>query len=607
MRRIKEGLNKLSIKKKIIYYSYLVITPILLLICVIFMVKDYEEAMHLRQETNSNAIQSLSDSISLVMKDVNNLSTYIAINQEVNEILTSNYPELLNQDTRLWQNESVMLMVEDMMALKGYIKTAAIYPENGVNPYLRCLDSSSYIADMELVRETKSYQDALEKKGKTSWRYVGKGGEDIYFANRTEKLVLYREIYDLAKKKPLGYLILGISTEEVGKMCGNAAQEADETVIIYNYEGEQLFCQGTLESGIEKKLDEIGYLKQSYKEREPFLTVEDYEVYSYQESATSPIICKIVPKIDMRNLLGDILYMPLGLLVGVLLGLLPVLVFVSNIVSRPLQKVCIAMGKFRQGDFEQHVDVETQDEVGEVASCFNTMVVDIKELIDQNYVMALKEKESELAALQAQINPHFLYNTLDALYWQACDAGNEEIAENIYALSQLFRLVLGRGKGIIPVEEEVELVGRYLEIQKMRLGSRMEYEIRLQPEIREQTIPKLILQPFVENAVVHGIGNSREKCSIIVSAGRKDNGIEFVIRDTGIGMTKEQVEAIWTKQPETKGSGYKIGKYAICNVRERLELKYHGNFILNIESNVGKGTKVLLWVPSEDSGEQKEA
>lgn len=608
MNKIKERISGLSINKKIIYYSYLVIVPILLVICIFFMMRNYKEVKLARQEANMSNIQSLSDSISLVMTDVNNFSTYIAINQEVNQILTSNQPERLNQDTRLWQNEDVMQMVEDMMALKGYIRTVALYPENGVIPYLRCTDFSSYVPDMSLVCETKEYQDALHKKGKITWMSVTKGGSDIYLASRTDKVVLYREIYDLTKKKPLGYLVLGITSEHIQDLCSSAVQGKEETILIFNSEGQELVRQGTRRRQIEKELETSGYLQQNWKEREPYLTVANHEVYTYQASKTSPIICKVVPEVSKMDYFQEIIYMPLGLLLGVLLGLLPVLVFVSNIVSRPLQNVCVAMGKFRQGDFEQHLEVETKDEVGEVASCFNMMVVDIKELIEQNYVMELKEKESELAALQAQINPHFLYNALDALYWQACDAENEEIAENIYALSQLFRLVLGQGKGIVTIEEETELVGRYLEIQKMRFSRRMDYEIKLQPELREWLIPKLILQPFVENAVVHGIGNSRENCKITVSAERKEDWIEFIIEDTGVGMTKEQVEAIWKKrQQETRGSGYRIGRYAIYNVRERLELRYHGNFTLDIESEEGRGTRVLIRIPVGEAGENEEA
>lgn len=215
-----------------------------------------------------------------------------------------------------------------------------------------------------------------------------------------------------------------------------------------------------------------------------------------------------------------------------LLALLPLLVIISNVVTKPLLRLREAIVEVSTGDFDHQVEITTQDEIGEVAQCFNRMVNSIRELIEKNYVITLQEKESELAALQAQINPHFLYNTLDSLYWQAIEADNEDLAESILALSQLFRLVLNQGQSE-------------------------------------------------------------------VSGTHEDGRIRFEIRDTGVGMRQDQIDALWEEEPNQYRK-QRIGRYAIKNIRERLQRRYQGDFTLEIQSEIGKGTVVILTIPFEE-------
>ena len=183
------------------------------------------------------------------------------------------------------------------------------------------------------------------------------------------------------------------------------------------------------------------------------------------------------------------------------------------------------------------------------------------------------------------------------------EAGDEEIAEDILALSDLFRLVLSRGEGIVTVRNEVELLERYLQIQKMRFGKRMEYKLRVEEEIMDNRIPKLILQPFVENAIVHGFERGDNRFSLIVKGEEEQGYMVFYIRDTGVGMTPQQVATIWDREESDRISGQKIGRYAIRNVKERLELKYGSNYRLEIESTEGVGTTVIVGIPCENKGE----
>ncbi len=601
MERIKNRVAKLSIRQKLVFYSYAIITPILLLISILLFAHNYRSAVKSEENRCIQNVQNISDSFSVVQKNIMEMGTYISINDEIKQILTTDEPQELNRDARLWQNRAPMKIIQDMVAIDGQIKSVALYPENGITPYLNCIDrSSSYLGDIGQVREQDIYALAVQEKGKFLWQRVGhcqNGQSDTYQVNQNEKIVMYREIYDMARRNKLGYLVIGSSAEIFDEICQNSLRHTRESVVVMSEYGAELVRCGDIEDEqLSEIIAETG-LTMVGREKVKKTVLGNYHIYRCQDEETGTVVYEVVRRVGWKDLSDTIILAPLALLIGFLIGLYPVLLVVSNIVSKPLYMLRVAMENFMQGDFSQKVEVMTQDEVGEASACFNRMVDDIRELIDKNYVLAIKERESELDTLQAQINPHFLYNTLDSLYWKATESGNDEIAEDILSLSQLFRLVLNRGDGIVTVRTEAELLERYLHIQKMRFGKRLAYEISLEQEILEEEIPKLILQPFVENAIVHGFESAEGSYKLSVIGIVKDKKMIFRIIDTGVGMSGEQLEAIWEKADARKYASQRIGRYAIRNVKERLELIYHENYELQIDSRVGCGTTVVVVVP----------
>ncbi|MBP3475927.1 MAG: sensor histidine kinase [Lachnospiraceae bacterium] len=598
MEKFRYWINNLKLKHKIVFFVYLVISPVFVLIATGIFLRDSQIAIQQQQEADMNAIQSLEDNITSIQSDVVNLSVYMCINSDILTILKSDEPDKLNENTRIWKTDAPIEILEDIISIKGNIKTIAIYPENGVIPYLRCLDASSYVAGIGDVRETDTYEAAIANKGDIIWKRVAKGSSDTYQANRTNKIVMYREIYDLSKKIPLGYMVMGIDEERYKELCRNTMRNEQEGIVVLSWQGEELTRVGEVDEGVLSYIQSPDYLAEDYRKRDSSFEYGGYSVFCSQSEKKGVLVCRMLP-VNHQPIL-KVAKLPLFLLVGLLLAMYPLLTMVSQVISKPLARLSAAMDQFKQGDFTQQVEVAADDEIGEVTECFNRMVLDIKELIDRNYVMSLKEKESELLALQAQINPHFLYNTLDSLYWRTMDSGNEDLAEDIYTLSQLFRMVLGHGQGIIPVSQEIELIRCYLQIQKMRFTTRLEYEIKVENEILDYRIPKLILQPFVENAIVHGLEDQEDTGSVIVTGRRRERYLEFCIRDTGVGMTQEQIDAIWDTGDTKKYASQRIGRYAIKNVRERLELKYKDAYHLTIESEVGKGTVVTISFPADE-------
>lgn len=597
MRRMKKWIMGLSIRKKLVFYCYAIMTPILLLISFLLFCHNYRAAIKSEEAGNIQNVKRLSDSIEVIQKNIMEMGTYICINNDVTKILSSDKPEELNRDAQVWLHQAPMQIIQDMMALNGYMKTIAIYPENGVNPYLRCMDYSSYIGNMESIRRQEIYQLAMQEKGKSLWQRVEKYQSDTYQSNRNDKIVMYRAMYDLKRKNRLGYLVIGSSAEKFDEIClSSLNHDGEAAVVVSEYGAELVRCgdisddmlQGILQENRDNIIGKTGIGSYTYK---------NYRVYLCRSKDTGVITYRIVPKAGIGNYVANVLAAPLALLLGFLIGLYPLMYFVSDLVTKPLHQLREAMNLFKHGDFSQKIEVNTNDEIGEVTECFNNMVEDIRELINKNYVMALRERESELDVLQAQINPHFLYNTLDSLYWKAVESGNDEISEDILSLAQLFRLVLNRGNGIVTVQLEMDLIERYLHIQKMRFGKRLEYEIKVEDSILEEEIPKLILQPFVENAIVHGFEKGGSDYLLSVTGKKEAEYMTFSITDTGVGMSREQLEAIWDENDTKKYASQRIGRYAIKNVKERLELTYNDNYRLDIESKEGTGTTVKVTVP----------
>lgn len=599
MKRLKQWFGRLSFRKKMIAYGYLTITPVLILVCLFLSLFNYRQLQKGKLADDRNDVSALSEAVDTLQSRVKQFSTYICINEQIREILTAKDADEKNADTRLWRDEAPMQILEDVISLDGDIKTVAIYPENGIRPYLRCMDGSAYLSDIEDVRRTSVYQDTQNSDNKMVWKYIPKGQSEIYLSNYNDKVVICRELYDLKQKNRLGYIVIGVNAASFYDLCGYVLKGEDEGVVILDKNGNELCVAGNVAKGAEEYIQSDDFIQRVRNTKNLQCAVEDYMIICGRSSDNGSIICKVVPKYSLKIQFLDFAYMPLVLLIGILFALMPLLLIISNIVTRPLGELSNAINQFSTGDFSQQVNVKSEDEIGEVANCFNRMVGDIKKLIDENYVMTIKERESELAALQAQINPHFLYNTLDFLYWTAMERDQEELGECILALSQLFRLVLNQGQSEVTVEQEIELVSRYLQIQKMRFSKRLTYEIELEPGIQNAKIPKLIIQPFVENAIVHGFENVAGHCHLYITGRREKDYVRFEIIDSGIGMRQDQIDALFQGDSD-QYSKQRIGRYAIKNICERLQLRYHDDFELRIQSSVGKGTTVIVLVPYEE-------
>ena len=238
---------------------------------------------------------------------------------------------------------------------------------------------------------------------------------------------------------------------------------------------------------------------------------------------------------------------------------------------------------------------EDQDEIGQLVENYNIMVERINDLMTEQTKTAEKLKVSEVKALQAQINPHFLYNMLDMINWLAKSGQQEKVSEAIQTLSKFYKLTLSKKNITIPVGEELRHVSLYAMLQNMRFENKIEFIIDVPDEIMEYEIPKLVLQPIVENAILHGIFEKESKSgNIVIMAWMEGGDIVFTVSDTGMGIPPERLETILDGTEESE-HGSNIGIY---NTHMRLRYLYGETYGLHYESDYGQGTEVQVRIPA---------
>lgn len=275
--------------------------------------------------------------------------------------------------------------------------------------------------------------------------------------------------------------------------------------------------------------------------------------------------------------------------------------YVVRSITKPVQELSGAAKKIADGDFSTRVDVATKDEIGTLALNVNEMSGRLEEMVQKIKDDERKMRHTELRLLQEQINPHFLYNTLDTIVWLVEGNSPDKAVNMVVSLSDFFRIVLSKGKDIITIREEEQHVRSYLEIQQVRYRDILEYDISIPEELYGYKILKLTLQPIVENSLYHGIKVKRGKGSILVTGELKDDKIYFDIRDTGVGMSQEDLASIRNKL--TRPCKETDSGFGLANVNERIRMNYGPEYGVTIDSKQGEGTRVQIVIPAQSIDE----
>lgn len=274
---------------------------------------------------------------------------------------------------------------------------------------------------------------------------------------------------------------------------------------------------------------------------------------------------------------------------------------ISRYITKPLRELEMNMRRIQTGDFSYTATSEGSKEVESLSRSFSLMIVKIEELMDKVRTTEALKRQRELDALQAKINPHFLYNTLDSVVWMAEAGDNQGVVKMITALASLFRISIAKGHDTITLKEELSHVESYLDIQSMRYKDKFRFTIDLPENLENAPTIKLIIQPIVENSIYHGIKYLQEEGLIEIRVREKNDDIEIIVRDNGIGMDEETRASLLSKDSRKKHVSSDSNGIGLANIDERLKLSYGGSYGLVIKSELDEGTTVIITIPHLES------
>lgn len=598
---MKNPLQKLSMHKRMMLYFSVPLILVQILLCFLC----YPQVVrHYREKTDYSMEQSVSQAISFTESYLRNM-TYLANMVEDNGVIQNT----LSADG-FGEERPYMEQWLEYYELNKEFNSYEI--SNSV--YRFCL----YVPDEVMYAGNQYYFDGVsrlkERSDYVDLRYALNTGEDYVAISRerdgvdqqdtSQMVTLYHRIASKKEKEEeLGICSISVSAKYFQDIMKNANITSEGLVYLMSENGRMITSSN---SSILQKMQKKGILlnygaelfmeKKKEGQKEYYITRQNVDGASWQ-------MILIIPENEYEDQ-----YRFLWLSAALMLGsMIAVIVLMSYLLSGyyvgRLKKLNVEMTGLESGNLNANLPITTEeDEIEEIYHNFNGMVQEVQRLMQEHYQLGKEVKMTEVRVLQAQINPHFLYNTLDLINWISMDYGAEEIGTLTWNLARFYRLSLNHGKSLISIGEEVEHVEVYVNIENYHFDNAISLEVDVPEELKSYACLNIILQPFVENAIVHGIAEKPdiESCEIRICARREEQDIVFSVQDDGPGVDVKEMQKETQQDIRTAQHGY-----GVRNINFRLKLCFGEKYgVTYLESE--KGTHVEIKIPVMTMAEAEE-
>lgn len=568
---LKRYYQQMNLKKKVrICFLCMTVVWLMFIILALRSLISQSTNQYLTDSSRKMTVGS-AESLNAVFENTSNMGCLILNNSSVQKYLGT---------SRHQYDTEAISKIKEISAFFPDFHSIFLIRDNG--QYISYGKNITYVNLERLYgNEWKKILD--ERQGGYVVRLNGGG---IFSAKNEEHLVSFmRRLYHPETQKPMGYLVVNLSGRMLEETCLNQGTE-NTRYLLMDLEGRTL--------GEEQQNADISVQMQEKKEYEQQVqqTLTGLKVISYTSCAKDSIFIRVTDEVSFFHLLrGQINYLWIVFAAFTILGFILIGKFITKSITHPIEELCNSMEKVKNGYFYRVSMKLPNDEIGILKNTYNNMLVETNRLINEVIEQEKKIQNAELAILQEQINPHFLYNTLETICYMVLEKPKLEVYDAVETLGNFYRKFLSNGKTAVLLEEEIQIVRDYLMLQKLRYQDVFEVCYEIPERVPCVMVPKLILQPLVENAIYHGLRPKGEKGMIRIRVCEEAEIVRVEVWDNGVGMTAEELKNL-EKRENGKSFGFK-------GTAERLRYYFQTDEVCRVYSEKDSFFQAVILIPKK--------
>lgn len=587
--------DSFSLKKQLLIY-FVIVSFIPACIISIYFYNNSKKLLEKSMgESNYRFISGIVDNLDSKVKQVSQFTNIIYTDRGVVDLLLRKSEDADKFDKVKGQVIGDIERQFQYQPITGYINSMFILGENGLD--LRN-GAEAFLIDKAKIKNSEWYNKGRQSNGDFQWWYAVKN-----YAGRhgTEYVIpMYRVMNDLNTGQKRGDLILLFSASFFEDCYSNTKMGSDEELYIIADDGTIIFSNnyGLLGKKIEEGGLKISQLKDAYIQNFEVTIGKEKKLVTYKKSTSIGWkIIHIYPLTEIQKQRRVILSSTLLLVAILILLSMSFSVFLSENFARPIKRLVKQVNLVAQGQFDSLVTLKSQNEIGELGRNIEKMAKDIRNLLNEVVLKEEEKRKFEIKMLQSQINPHFLYNTLNSIKWMASLQGADGIRDMVSSLGRLLKSALNDSDEKITIREELAILEDYFYIQHIRYKGKVKFRNNAQSDaLLDNLILKFTLQPLVENSVFHGLEPMEEPGEIVLSVEEGNQCIIIIVEDNGVGMDSEKISQIMNDD----GKGFSMRGFrgiGLGNVNRRIKLEFGEQYGLTLESELGKYTKAKVCLP----------